>query len=130
MATKVVTLDDLDGTSEAAETVLYLLDGQYLELDLSADNAKKFREALAPFAAVSRPVQAKDAARRIAANGSMPTLHVNGNGVPKPEGDFDPAVVRAWAIANGHQIGDKGRVPQNLVAAWRQEQANKSSASA
>lgn len=121
MATKVVTLDDLDGTSEAAETVLYLLDGQYLEIDLSTDNAKKLRDALAKFVAVSRPVPAKEATRRIAAYGSGPALHVSSNGAVGPN-DFDPAVVRAWAISKGKEIGDKGRVSQALVAEWRQEQ--------
>ena len=116
MATKVVTLDDLDGTSEAAETILYLLDGQYLEIDLSTDNAKKFRDGLTKYVKVSRPIPAKDAARRVIAIGAT------GNGSVEVTDDFDPAVVRAWALKNGHAIGEKGRVPQQLVLAWRHEQ--------
>jgi nucleoid-associated protein Lsr2 len=122
MATKVVTLDDLDGVSESAETIIYLLDGQYLEIDLSSDNAKKFRDGLSKYVKVSRPVPAKEAARRIMAN-------ANGNGASEQPGEFDPAVVRAWALERGHNIGDKGRVPQHLVTAWRQDQASSTSAS-
>jgi hypothetical protein len=123
MARKVVTLDDLDGTSEAAETILYLCDGQYLEIDLSTQNAKKFRDALAPFVKVSRVIPAKDAGRRVLSNGSTQAIT---SFVPE---DIDPAVVRAWAVKNGHDISEKGRVPQNIVEAWRQAQVATSSAS-
>ena len=90
MARKVVTLDDLDGISEAAETILYLYDGQYLETDLSTQNAKKFRDPLAPFAKVSPNVPAKDAGRRVLSNGSTQTAI----DATAPD-DFDPAIVRA-----------------------------------
>jgi hypothetical protein len=30
----------------------------------------------------------------------------------------DPASVRAWAKANGHEVNDRGRVPANLTAAY------------
>ncbi|MEU4767069.1 Lsr2 family protein [Actinosynnema sp. NPDC023794] len=117
MARKVVTLDDLDGISEAAETILYLCDGQYLEVDLSGENAAKFRKVLAPYIAVSRTVPAKEAGRRVLSNGSTQTA-VNATVLD----EIDPAIVRAWAIENGHEISDKGRVPQNIVEAWRQAQ--------
>lgn len=32
-----------------------------------------------------------------------------------------PAEVRLWALANGHQVSDRGRVPQRLVEAYRAE---------
>lgn len=118
MARKVVTLDDLDGTSEAAETILYLYDGQYLEVDLSEENAAKFRKALAPYITVSRTVPAKDAGRRVLSNGSTQTA-INATVILD---EIDPAIVRAWAIKNGHEISEKGRVPQNIVEAWRQAQ--------
>lgn len=128
MARKVVTLDDLDGTSEAAETVLYLCDGQYLEVDLSEQNAAKFRAVLAPFVKVSRRVPAKEAARKVQAYGPAT------NGVTAPAAstdpdDFNPAIVRAWAIENGHEVSEKGRVPGSVVEAWRQAQVATSSAS-
>jgi hypothetical protein len=32
-----------------------------------------------------------------------------------------PAEVRAWAIAHGHPISDRGRIPRHLVEAYRAE---------
>jgi hypothetical protein len=62
MAQKVSLIDDLDG-SEADETVTYSLDGQEYEIDLSEENAAKFRETLEPYIDKSRPVE-RQASRR------------------------------------------------------------------
>jgi hypothetical protein len=56
MAQKVSLIDDLDG-SEADQTVTYSLDGQEYEIDLSEENAAKFRETLEPYIDKSRPVE-------------------------------------------------------------------------
>lgn len=49
MAKKVIItlIDDLDGESEAAETVEFALDGVGYEIDLTADNAERLRDQLA-----------------------------------------------------------------------------------
>jgi hypothetical protein len=121
MAKKVVTLDDLDASQEAEETMLYLMDGEYWEIDLSADNAREFREAFARYVKVSRPVPAKEAARRLAAGAGT-------SGTASSYGDYDPAVVRAWAQRNRVEISDKGRIPEHVVTMWRRAQtANPSS---
>jgi hypothetical protein len=111
VAKKVVTLDDLDDSKEAEETLLYLLDGEYWEIDLAAENAKKFRDAFAKYVKASRSVTAKDAARRITSNGAY--------GTGTSYGAYDPAVVRAWAQENGVEVSDKGRVPEHVVGMWR-----------
>jgi hypothetical protein len=49
----VVLVDDIDG-SEAAETVTFGLDGVQYEIDLSTDNADKFRDVLAPYVGHAR----------------------------------------------------------------------------
>lgn len=112
MAKKVVTLDDLDDSQEAEETLLYLVDGEYWEIDLSVDNAREFREAFARYVQASRPISAKEAARRLAADGGT-------SGAGTSYGDYDPAVVRAWAQRNGVEVSDKGRVPEHVVTRWR-----------
>lgn len=112
MAKKVVTLDDLDDSQEAEETLLYLVDGEYWEIDLSVDNARKFREAFAKYVQASRSVPAKEAARRLAADSGT-------SGIGTSYGEYDPAVVRAWAQQNGIEISDKGRVPEHIVTMWR-----------
>jgi hypothetical protein len=71
MTVKVaVTLeDDLDG-GPADETVRFGLDGRDYEIDLSATNARAFREHIAPFIKHARKVQrqqARESARTVRA---------------------------------------------------------------
>jgi nucleoid-associated protein Lsr2 len=112
MAKKIVMLDDLDDSKEADETLLYLVDGEYWEIDLAADNAEEFRDAFRKYVRVSRPVAAKDAARRIAVNSGTP-------GTGASYGEYDPAVVRAWAQENGVEVSGKGRIPEHVIGMWR-----------
>lgn len=102
MATRTIKIDDLDGKSEGAETTVFGANGSYYEIDLAAANVKKLEDAIAPFVDKARQISARDALK-------------NGNGA----GEFDPAIVRAWAQRNGKQINDKGRVPQEIVDEWR-----------
>ena len=107
MATKVITelLDDIDGT-EAAETVRFGLNGTSYEIDLSAANVKKLHAALAPFVengrrtASDRRVSVTPSGKR--ARGSRP----------------DMAQIREWARSQGHNLGDKGRIPAKIVEAY------------
>ncbi|MFI6133283.1 histone-like nucleoid-structuring protein Lsr2 [Micromonospora sp. NPDC051141] len=46
-------IDDLTG-DDADETLRFALDDTRYEIDLSADNARKFRETLAPYVARGR----------------------------------------------------------------------------
>jgi hypothetical protein len=119
MAKKTVMLDDLDDSKEAEETLLYMLDGEYWEIDLSAENSKKLRDALAKYIKVSRSVSPKEAARRVSMNGSG----VAGTSY----GEYDPAVVRAWAQANGVDVSEKGRIPEHVVGQWRRATRDTSS---
>ncbi len=59
MAQKVTItmVDDLDGVSEAAETVPFALAGTAYEIDLSPGHAAELRAAFAPFAAAGRKVR-------------------------------------------------------------------------
>ena len=51
--TTVTLVDDLDG-SEADEQIEFAVGGKSYEIDLSAVNSKRLREALAPFVAAAR----------------------------------------------------------------------------
>ncbi|WP_445548796.1 Lsr2 family DNA-binding protein [Frankia sp. CiP1_Cm_nod2] len=37
--------------------------------------------------------------------------------------DHDPAQIRSWARANGRHIGDRGRIPSDVIDAFRQAHA-------
>lgn len=97
--------DDLSG-GEAAESVSFSLDGRSFEIDLNEKNAAALRESLAPYIAAGRSFR--------------------GSKVPasrRPSGDYagselDPAVVRAWAQDNGHEVSTRGRVSRELREAY------------
>jgi hypothetical protein len=99
MAQKVniVLVDDIDG-SEAEETVSFALDGKEYEIDLSAKNAARLRDAFAPYVGHGR----KAAGRRRGRTGAGPS----------------PADIRAWARDIGFKVPDRGRVSSEVREAY------------
>jgi hypothetical protein len=100
----VLLVDDLDGQSAASETVRFGLDGRDLELDLSAENAAEMRETLRKYVDAARKTgssrQGRASSRRTAT-------------------DVDSKAVRAWAAANGRVVSSRGRIPAEVVEAYR-----------
>ncbi|MFP5416974.1 MAG: histone-like nucleoid-structuring protein Lsr2 [Actinomycetes bacterium] len=104
--TRIETTDDLlnDGTP-ANETLTFALEGVTYEVDLTTDNANKLREDLAPWVAVSRPVAGrKPASRRGKATRSAAAASAN--------------EVRAWARSQGMEVSERGRVRDEVRAAY------------
>ena len=99
MAQKVniVLVDDIDG-SEAEETVSFALDGREYEIDLSAKNAGKLRDALALYVGHAR----RGGGRKRGRPGSGPS----------------PADIRTWARENGFDVPDRGRVSSQVREAY------------
>ena len=104
MAQKVqVTLvDDLDGGS-ADETVSFSIDGINYEIDLSAENAKKLRSAIAHFSEAGRRVSAT---RR-------------GAGTRSRSGGPNPSAIREWARSQGIAVSERGRISADLLAQYQ-----------
>lgn len=105
--TLVILEDDLDGGT-AEETVSFSLDGVAYEIDLSAKNAGKLRDALAAYVGSGRRVGGR-AARgkaKVARNGNTPTSDI-----------------REWARKTGLDVSERGRIPATIVAAY--EKAHK-----
>ncbi|MEU6701222.1 histone-like nucleoid-structuring protein Lsr2 [Pseudonocardia sp. NPDC046786] len=122
-------VDDITG-GDADETLDFGLDGIRFEIDLSAGNARRLREELAPFLAAARPAGAPRA-RRAAGPASTartasraPTGQSASTG-PRPGADGDPAVreqnraVRVWAREHGYAVSERGRIPSGVVEAYR-----------
>ena len=105
--TEVVFTDDVDG-GEAQGTVRFAVDGQDYEIDLSAANADRLREAFSPYIVASR----RTPGRRGPGRPPRPR--------PTSEGASETAAVRAWAAANGHQVNPRGRLPNRLLALCRE----------
>ncbi|MFC1406127.1 MULTISPECIES: Lsr2 family protein [Streptacidiphilus] len=101
MARRMVMVDDLDGKSEAAETVTWGMDSEWYELDLSEVNAAKFRGQLEPYKAASRPI-------------SPPRRARNGD---------ESQAIRDWAMRNGRPISDKCPIPTDVRQAYERAQA-------
>lgn len=101
--TIVHLVDDVSG-EDADETVAFALDGQPYEIDLSAENAARLRDALAEFVASARKPSGapRTSARRTSGRRS------NGTGD-----------VRSWARENGYQISERGRIPSSVIEAYQ-----------
>ena len=104
MAQKInVTLvDDIDG-KEASETVAFSIDGTGYEIDLSGKNAKKLRDAVAPYVAAGRKVKHGPRGRRKSAQSSA---------------SASAAEIRAWAKSSGYDVPARGRIPQEIHEAY------------
>nr|WP_296068545.1 Lsr2 family protein [uncultured Actinoplanes sp.] len=111
MARQVITtlIDDLDG-KKADRTVEFSLDGINYTIDLSEANAGKLRKALDPYIAagtrLGRSATGRIPARRTVAGRTATSRDEN-------------RMIREWAQANGHQISERGRIPQSVADAYR-----------
>lgn len=98
MATRTVLVDDMDGGA-ADVTIAFVIDGKSYSLDLSNENATKFRELLAPYmAAATKTSNTKSASLR--------------NQIAGVE---QRAAIREWARKSGVEISDRGRIPQDVI---------------
>ncbi|MBN9606643.1 MAG: Lsr2 family protein [Actinomycetales bacterium] len=109
MATRTLTIltDDLDGSElpSGTSTTTFSLNGTNYAIDLGPANAKRLEEALAPFVSRAR----KSGSARRAASG----------GARRGRADSDRlGEIRAWATANGYQVGDRGRIKAEIVEAF------------
>jgi hypothetical protein len=102
MARKVQVLleDDIDG-GEAAETIAFALDGRSYEIDLNERNAKKLRDALAPWVGAARRAGSATEPRQ---RGSRRAT--------------DTADIRRWAAEHGIPVSSRGRISADLRARY------------
>lgn len=101
-------IDDLDG-SEATETVEFAFSGINYSIDLSKSNADKFR---------------KDISKYIESGTRVSGRAARGSGASRSKSSEDLDAIRLWARANGHEVGDRGRIKQDIKTAYYE--ANKS----
>ena len=101
---QVIHTDDIDG-SDAAETIAFALDGINYSIDLSAGNAAKLRESLAPYIAAGER-QRGASNRRVPATGR------------RTGGGTAATAIRAWATEQGMQVSARGRVSAEVREAY------------
>lgn len=104
----IVTLeDDLDG-SQAEETLRFSVGGSEYEIDLSRQNAARFRKDMGPFVeharkagrAQQRPVRTAASRRR-------------------------SRDIRAWAKKQGIELSERGRIPSDVVEQYEAARASR-----
>jgi hypothetical protein len=100
MATRIAIVldDDLDG-GRAEERLRFGLGGSEYEIDLSAENATRFRRHLAPFIE-----HARKAGRGRRGRAARPAS--------ARERSRD---IRAWARDQGIAVSDRGRIPASIA---------------
>jgi hypothetical protein len=100
---QVLLVDDIDG-GKAAETVSFALDGVSYEIDLSAKNAAKMRDALSTWVGNARRSGGRRSAGRARSGRS---------------GSGDLTAMREWGRKNGFTVSDRGRISAELQAAYK-----------
>lgn len=90
--------DDIDNKPLSEEELIVIrfsVDGKDYLLDVSQENADKFHAALDPFIKAARHPVKKDTRR------------------------YKPADVRAWAAKHGYQVAERGKIPNEVILAYR-----------
>lgn len=114
--TIVTLVDDLTGEeAEDITTVEFALDGVTYEIDLDDKNSARLRDALAEYVAAARRTGGRRSSGRRRSGA--------GTGTPRATspGGYDRETskqIRQWAKAQGFEVSDRGRVPNNVVEAW------------
>lgn len=119
MAIKTVFIDDFDGqpiSGNASTTTFSLNDATY-EIDLAPENLAKLKEALAPFVKAGRRVSTPKAVATRSERSARPAGKRRDAG-RHSNGARDVTAIREWARANGHSIGDRGRIPAPILEAY------------
>ncbi len=98
---QVILVDDIDGGA-ATETVSFSIDGTSYEIDLSAKNANKMRDAFAAYVG---------AARRVASRTRRGSRRSSG-------ADNRTAQIRAWAKSKNLKVNERGRIPADIITKY------------
>ena len=107
----LLTCDVHDGDAEAADTVVFTVEGQSFECELCEAHLAEFREAMEIWSSHSRP------AGRAGAPSGRTTRSGRATRARVSDGP-STAEVREWARAQGIPVNTRGRVPADLHAAY------------
>jgi hypothetical protein len=110
--TVVTITDDIDGSTAEFEDFAFAVDGKNYEIDLSAANAAKLQEVLAPYIAAARKLGKANVT-------DIRTRRATPNGTDKPKMDREQTqAIRDWANRNGITVAARGRIPKVVVEAY------------
>ncbi|MEV6873974.1 Lsr2 family protein [Amycolatopsis sp. NPDC051128] len=117
MAQKVFVeiVDDLDGGA-ATQTVPFALDGVSYEIDLSDENAQALRDVLARYIEAGQRIGGRRI--RVAAGQSTAGTGTSRGSSTTAASRERNQQVRAWALANGYEVSERGRISNEVYAAF------------
>lgn len=126
--------DDLDRAegreTEATHHVRFGFGGYIYDLDLSKENFTELQEFLQPFINASRrggymPVRKVEPSGRFPLDDApkaprQPMTAPAGEGatLSRHQGGIDPKAARAWAVENGVEVPQRGRLPKEIKDAY------------
>ncbi|RNE50038.1 histone-like nucleoid-structuring protein Lsr2 [Corynebacterium alimapuense] len=110
MARREITqyFDDLDNsplTNEQVNTIRFSVDGSHYIIDLSEENAARFREILTPYV---ENASALPAPRKTTSRGASKAKSSNSR------------KIREWAQENNLKVAERGTIPSHIVEAYNQ----------
>lgn len=108
MAVKEILVDDIDGETEGAETLTFFIEGQEYEIDLAEENRELFQAEIDKHMAFLREM----------ADYGRPVSRQSVVKVPRGRTPEELNHIRNWARANGHEVSDRGRIPEKVIDAY------------
>jgi hypothetical protein len=112
----------IDSTEALEDTlrVVGALSNVTLEVSAGAGDGSRSAQAPTSTSSSSRPARASGArARR---RPGRKARNAQTRATTKASGQLSTAAVRSWARENGYTVADRGRVPAEVVAAYRNAQ--------
>jgi len=116
----VVTCDLEDGEVSASDSVSFSYGGKTYTLDLCKKHLDEVKGALEGFANAGHSAGRGPRGRRRAAPAGRATRASRPAATPRGESQ---AEIREWARAQGYAVGDRGRIPGEVRAAYESAQA-------
>ena len=108
MATISTLVDDFDGTTPA-ETVTFSVSGKDYAIDLGEEGREQLQAVISEFEEKMAPYL--DKARTLGKS----TAGKAGKFAP----DYNAKDVRSWATDNGYEVSGRGRIPAEVLEAYR-----------
>lgn len=100
MARRIVMIDDLDGTEigEDIDPTLFSFGGSDYSIDLTPKNRAAFEKIMKTYIDKATALEAFSIARSASSE--------------------ETQKIREWARAHGHEVSDRGRIPQKITDAY------------
>lgn len=111
---KVQLVDDIDGVSEAQETVRFSLEGTEFEIHLTTAHADEFRTIMGEWAQCGRRLRGPKKNDASVAKDPKPRRAPATEGTDRAENRR----IRAWAAENGFELEPRGRIKIDVRNAY------------